>query len=158
MAVTVLLKKSSTPGSAPTTGQISLGELAVNTYDGKLYAKKSVSAVETVLKWTPDSAKEITGGTINGASVGATTPSTGAFTTLSASSTATAPTASPGTNTTAIATTAFVTAAVAAGNTGAITNVIAAPLTIAVDTSFTALSYLKISSTLTVNGNLGVAG
>jgi hypothetical protein len=37
MANTVLLKRSSTPGKVPTTGQMSVGELAFNTYDGKLY-------------------------------------------------------------------------------------------------------------------------
>ena len=39
MSNTILIRRSSTPGSAPTTGQISLGELAINTYDGRLYTK-----------------------------------------------------------------------------------------------------------------------
>ena len=37
MANTVKLKRSSTPGAVPTTGQLALGELAMNTYDGKVY-------------------------------------------------------------------------------------------------------------------------
>ena len=40
MANTVKIKRSSVSGKAPTTSQLELGELAVNTYDGKLYTKK----------------------------------------------------------------------------------------------------------------------
>jgi len=39
MANTILHKRSSTPAGTPNTGDLSLGELAVNTYDGKLYMK-----------------------------------------------------------------------------------------------------------------------
>lgn len=39
MSNTILIKRSSTPNSAPTTGQLSLGELAINTNDGRLYTK-----------------------------------------------------------------------------------------------------------------------
>ena len=39
MANTILIKRSSTPAAVPTTGNLSLGELAINTYDGKLYTK-----------------------------------------------------------------------------------------------------------------------
>ena len=41
MANTILHKRSSTPADVPTTGQLSLGEIAINTYDGKLYIKKN---------------------------------------------------------------------------------------------------------------------
>ena len=34
----------------PTTAALSLGELAINTYDGKLYLKKNVSGSETVVE------------------------------------------------------------------------------------------------------------
>jgi hypothetical protein len=34
----------------PTTAALSLGELAINTYDGKLYLKKNVSGTETVVE------------------------------------------------------------------------------------------------------------
>ena len=41
MANTVKLKRSAVQGKAPVVGDLSLGELAVNTYDGKLYMKKN---------------------------------------------------------------------------------------------------------------------
>lgn len=37
----VLIKRSSTPGAIPTASQLSLGELAINTWDGKMYLKKN---------------------------------------------------------------------------------------------------------------------
>ena len=40
MAQTIKLKRSGTSGAAPTTSQLALGEVAINTYDGKLYIKK----------------------------------------------------------------------------------------------------------------------
>lgn len=40
MANTVKLKRSATPSAVPTTGQLDLGEIAINTYDGKVYIKK----------------------------------------------------------------------------------------------------------------------
>jgi hypothetical protein len=40
MANTVKLKRSSVPAKVPATTDLQLGELAVNTYDGKLYLKK----------------------------------------------------------------------------------------------------------------------
>jgi hypothetical protein len=50
MANTVKMKQSSVAGKAPTTTDLSLGELAVNTTDGKLYLKKSVSGTESVVE------------------------------------------------------------------------------------------------------------
>jgi hypothetical protein len=41
MANTVKLKRSAVEGRVPTTSDLELGELAVNTYDGKLYIKKN---------------------------------------------------------------------------------------------------------------------
>ena len=41
MANKIILKRSSTPGKAPTVGQLDLGEIAINTYDGRLYIKKN---------------------------------------------------------------------------------------------------------------------
>lgn len=49
MATTVRLKRSSVPGKIPDTTDLGLGELAVNTYDGKLYIKKSVNGVDTII-------------------------------------------------------------------------------------------------------------
>jgi len=40
MAQTIKLKRSAVAGKAPTTSDLDLGELGLNTYDGKLYAKK----------------------------------------------------------------------------------------------------------------------
>jgi hypothetical protein len=40
MANTVKLKRSAVPAKVPATTDLQLGELAVNTYDGKLYLKK----------------------------------------------------------------------------------------------------------------------
>lgn len=40
MANTLLLKRSAVQGKAPTTTDLALGELGINTYDGKVYIKK----------------------------------------------------------------------------------------------------------------------
>jgi hypothetical protein len=40
MANTIKIRRSAVQGAIPTTGQLQLGELALNTYDGKLYTKK----------------------------------------------------------------------------------------------------------------------
>lgn len=51
MAQSIILKRSSLPGKVPDTGSINLGEVAINTHDGKVYFKKSGSAesVETIV-------------------------------------------------------------------------------------------------------------
>ena len=41
MAQTIKLKRSATEGAVPTTGSLELGEVAINTYDGKMYIKKN---------------------------------------------------------------------------------------------------------------------
>lgn len=40
MATPIKIKRSATPAKAPSTSDLQLGELAINTYDGKLYTKK----------------------------------------------------------------------------------------------------------------------
>lgn len=40
MAQTIKIKRSAVPAKVPTTGDLALGELGLNTYDGKLYTKK----------------------------------------------------------------------------------------------------------------------
>lgn len=40
MTSKVQLRRSSVPGKVPTTAQIDLGELAINTRDGKLFLKR----------------------------------------------------------------------------------------------------------------------
>lgn len=52
MAQKIRLKRSSTKSSVPVVGDLSLGELAVNTYDGKLFFKKDVdgsTSIQTVV-------------------------------------------------------------------------------------------------------------
>jgi len=44
----ILLKRSGVSGSVPTTAQIDLGELALNTYDGKAFMHKSGSTESVV--------------------------------------------------------------------------------------------------------------
>ena len=41
MAQTIKLKRSATQGKVPSTGNLALGEIAVNTYDGRLFFKKN---------------------------------------------------------------------------------------------------------------------
>lgn len=50
MANTIRVKRSSVGGKVPTTAQLSLGELAVNTTDGKLYTRKEASGVASVVE------------------------------------------------------------------------------------------------------------
>lgn len=51
MASIVQLKRSALSGKVPGTGSLDLGELAVNTYDGKIYFKKSgsVESIQTIV-------------------------------------------------------------------------------------------------------------
>jgi len=54
MAQTIKLKRSSTPSAIPTTSNLELGEVAINTYDGKMYIKKDDGT-------SPDTIIEVTG-------------------------------------------------------------------------------------------------
>ena len=47
MAQTILIKRSNTSGAVPTTSQLSVGELALNTRDGKIYMRKYVDGTTT---------------------------------------------------------------------------------------------------------------
>ena len=142
MANTVKLRRSAVQSAIPTTSQLALGELALNTYDGKLYTKKddgtesiveigggssgvsSFSAGSTGLTPSTTTTGAITlAGTLavaNGGTGVTTSTGTGS-TVLSASQaltgTPTAPTAASGTNTTQLATTAFVSSSFARINT-----------------------------------------
>ncbi len=44
MAQNILLKRSGVAGKTPTTSSLSVGEIALNTYDGKVFLHKSGSA------------------------------------------------------------------------------------------------------------------
>ena len=48
MANTVKLKRSAVQGRVPTTSDLSLGEIALNTYDGKLFIRKDDGTASVV--------------------------------------------------------------------------------------------------------------
>jgi len=50
MPNTIQLRRSATANAVPTTAQLALGELAINTTDGKLYLKKNVSGTESIVE------------------------------------------------------------------------------------------------------------
>jgi len=53
---TIRIKRSSTPNKVPGTDQLLLGELAINTFDGKLYLEQdqtSASGITTVVSVNP---------------------------------------------------------------------------------------------------------
>lgn len=52
MANKIKLKQSSVSGKVPTTADLDLGELGINTYDGKLFLKQKVGVVETIIDVT----------------------------------------------------------------------------------------------------------
>lgn len=49
MTNTVKLKRTSVPGRIPSTGDIGLGEVALNTADGKIFLKKEVGGVQSIV-------------------------------------------------------------------------------------------------------------
>lgn len=57
---TIKLKRSGVAGKIPTTAQLALGEIALNTYDGRLYIKKDVSGVESIVALSGSPASEST--------------------------------------------------------------------------------------------------
>lgn len=61
MANLMKMKRSSVPGKVPTTTDLDLGEIAINTYDGKVYMKKNVSGVETIVLLTGAGSGDVTG-------------------------------------------------------------------------------------------------
>jgi hypothetical protein len=50
MAQTIKLKRSATAGNIPSTSNIALGEVAINTTDGKLFIKRSVGGTESIVE------------------------------------------------------------------------------------------------------------
>jgi len=69
MAQTIKLKRSATSGAIPTTSSLALGEVAINTYDGKVYINKDVGGTDTVVEMggsptTVDSASYLEAGMI----------------------------------------------------------------------------------------------
>jgi hypothetical protein len=58
MAQVIKVKQSSVAGKVPTTTQLQLGELALNTTDGKLYFKKNVSGTESIVTVSASTASQ----------------------------------------------------------------------------------------------------
>ena len=58
MAQVIKVKQSSVAGKVPTTAQLQLGELALNTTDGKLYFKKNVSGTESIVTVSASAASQ----------------------------------------------------------------------------------------------------
>jgi hypothetical protein len=48
MANTIQLKRSAVAGKIPTTSDLALGELGMNTYDGALYMKRDAGTAEVI--------------------------------------------------------------------------------------------------------------
>jgi hypothetical protein len=46
----IKLRRSATASAIPTTSQLDLGEIALNTYDGKAYMKKDVGGTESIIQ------------------------------------------------------------------------------------------------------------
>ena len=64
MANTIKVRQSSVASKVPTTTQLALGELAINTYDGKLFLKKNVSGVESIVDVTSAASASVPAGAI----------------------------------------------------------------------------------------------
>lgn len=93
MANTVKLKKSSVQGKIPQSADLDYGELALNYADGKLYFKDSSNVIQLFGSSSATDTltnKTITGSSVDNTPIGATTPSTGAFTSLSSTGNVTA--------------------------------------------------------------------
>lgn len=65
MANTIKLRRSATANAVPTTTQLALGELAINTFDGKLYLKKD-DGTESIIQIGAASEGGGGGGTTSG--------------------------------------------------------------------------------------------
>ena len=46
----IRLRRSATASAVPTTANLDLGEIALNTYDGKAYMKKDVGGTTSVVE------------------------------------------------------------------------------------------------------------
>jgi hypothetical protein len=83
MATKIVTKNSSTASAVPTASDLVQGELAVNVADKRLFTEDNAGAI--VELGTNPSTIDINAGTIDGTAIGASSASTGAFTTLTAS-------------------------------------------------------------------------
>jgi hypothetical protein len=55
----VLIKRSAVASKVPQTTDLALGELAINTFDGKLYLKKNVSGTESIISVGPQTTSDL---------------------------------------------------------------------------------------------------
>ena len=72
MANTVKLKRSAVTGKVPTTSDLQLGELALNTYDGNLFFKKDSGTPAIVSVATLDGSQTLTNKTLSSATLSGT--------------------------------------------------------------------------------------
>jgi len=70
MANILKVKRSSVPGRVPSTSDLQLGELAINTNDGKLYTKKSVGGVDSIVDLSSAGGASGNYAVVNGAAPG----------------------------------------------------------------------------------------
>jgi hypothetical protein len=94
MANTVVLKRSAVQGRTPTTGDLALGEIAINTYDGNLFFKKdsgtaSIVSVATLTGTQTLTNKTLTSPTINGGALSGTFTGAPTFSDTTASTSST---------------------------------------------------------------------
>ena len=82
MATKIVTKNSSTASAVPTASDLVQGELAVNVADKRLFTEDNGGSI--VELGTNPSTIDINAGSIDGTAIGATSASTGAFTTLTA--------------------------------------------------------------------------
>ena len=59
----IKLKRSSVAGKIPTTSTLQIGEIALNTYNGRLFFKKSVTGTESIVQLNPIDVSTISGST-----------------------------------------------------------------------------------------------
>ena len=52
MSTLIKLKRSAVAGRVPTTSNLELGELAINTADGKIYIKQDVGGIESIVEFS----------------------------------------------------------------------------------------------------------
>lgn len=55
---TIKLKRSAVAGKIPATSDLGLGEVALNTYDGRIYVKKSVGGTESIVTFSGSTASQ----------------------------------------------------------------------------------------------------
>lgn len=65
MAQTVQLKRSAVAGKVPTTSDLALGEIAINTYDGRIFFKKDPGSPSVITVVTTDDTQTLANKTLD---------------------------------------------------------------------------------------------